>query len=217
MKKSLYSLMLADDVVNEIDKLAYAAGTNRSNMINQILAEHVSYITPERRVRSMIDKIADILPVDTFKIMDSRSDFFFSACSPLSFKYNPTVKYTLAVFKTPSEKVGELRVSVRSSSQSLMDCFKGFFTSWQSAEFRHGGDVFWHEGQFKFSKELIYRDDSYQNNSGAGDDIASYIAYLDKAMKNYFACLSPYSAKAARQASDSVFEEYANTSGTKFR
>lgn len=217
MKKSLYSLMLADDVVNEIDKLAYASGTNRSNMINQILAEHVSYLTPERRARMMLDKIADILPVDTFRIIDSRSDFFFSVCSPLSFKYNPTVKYTLAVLKTPGKKVGELRVSVRSSSQSLMDCFKGFFLSWQGAEFRNGGDIPWNEGQFKFSKELIYRDETFGKNENTGDDVASYIAWLDKAMKNYFACLTPYSTAMARQAAESVFDEYAMQYGVRFR
>ena len=47
MKKSLYSIILSDEVVNEIDRLAYKANTNRSNMINQILAEYVSYTTPE--------------------------------------------------------------------------------------------------------------------------------------------------------------------------
>lgn len=39
MKKNVYSLVLSEDVVHEIDKLAYQRGTNRSNMVNQILAE----------------------------------------------------------------------------------------------------------------------------------------------------------------------------------
>ena len=38
MKKSMYSLMLADEVVKAVDELAAEHGTNRSNMINQILA-----------------------------------------------------------------------------------------------------------------------------------------------------------------------------------
>ena len=38
MKKSVYSLTLMDDVINAIDKLAYKSNTNRSNMINTILA-----------------------------------------------------------------------------------------------------------------------------------------------------------------------------------
>ena len=39
MKKTVYSLVLSEDVVREIDKLATRRGTNRSNMVNQILAE----------------------------------------------------------------------------------------------------------------------------------------------------------------------------------
>ena len=46
MKKTLYSLMLNEEVVNEIDRLAHKYGTNRSNLINQILAEHVNLVTP---------------------------------------------------------------------------------------------------------------------------------------------------------------------------
>ena len=38
MKKSTYSVVLSDRVVAEIDRLAYRKGTNRSSMINEILA-----------------------------------------------------------------------------------------------------------------------------------------------------------------------------------
>ena len=50
LQKSLYSLMLMDDVVREIDRLALQQNTNRSNFINQILAEYVSLMTPEKRI-----------------------------------------------------------------------------------------------------------------------------------------------------------------------
>lgn len=41
LKKTLYSLMLSDEVVREADRLAHQMGTNRSNLINQILAEYL--------------------------------------------------------------------------------------------------------------------------------------------------------------------------------
>ena len=53
MKKTLYSLMLSDEVVAEVDRLAHRLGTNRSNLINQILAEHVNLVTPERRINDV--------------------------------------------------------------------------------------------------------------------------------------------------------------------
>lgn len=48
MNKSVYSLVLADDVVEAIDRLAYSMNTSRSNLINQILAERVQLLTPEK-------------------------------------------------------------------------------------------------------------------------------------------------------------------------
>ena len=42
MKKSIYSLVLMDEVVEVVDRMAYAMHTSRSNLINQILAEHLS-------------------------------------------------------------------------------------------------------------------------------------------------------------------------------
>ena len=41
MKRNAYSLILMDDVVAAVDRLAAQQGTSRSNLINQILAEHV--------------------------------------------------------------------------------------------------------------------------------------------------------------------------------
>lgn len=48
-EENLYSLTLSDDVVREVDALAHRMGTNRSALVNQILAEYVSVPTPERR------------------------------------------------------------------------------------------------------------------------------------------------------------------------
>ena len=53
MKKTLYSLMLSEEVVREVDALAHRLGTNRSNLINQILADYVSVTTPERRINDI--------------------------------------------------------------------------------------------------------------------------------------------------------------------
>ena len=57
MKKTVYSLVLSEDVIREVDKLAYQSGTNRSNMVNQILAEYVSLITPEKRMSHLLAEV----------------------------------------------------------------------------------------------------------------------------------------------------------------
>jgi predicted transcriptional regulator len=39
MQKSMYSLMLMDRVVKAIDEMASSMNTNRSNLVNQVLAD----------------------------------------------------------------------------------------------------------------------------------------------------------------------------------
>lgn len=58
MKKSLYSLMLSDEVVREIDVAAHRLGTNRSALINRILAEYASVTTPEKRINDIFPQSA---------------------------------------------------------------------------------------------------------------------------------------------------------------
>ena len=53
MKKNMYSLMLAEEVIREVDKLAEQNNTNRSNLVNQILAEYVSLTTPEKHIQNI--------------------------------------------------------------------------------------------------------------------------------------------------------------------
>ena len=61
MKKTLYSLVLNDEVVREVDALAHRMGTNRSNLINQILAEYVNYTTPEQRINEVLYTIEQLM------------------------------------------------------------------------------------------------------------------------------------------------------------
>ena len=70
MKKSVYSLVLNDRVVEELDQLAYRQGTSRSALINRILADYVSYQTPEMRLRQVLDSAVSALDtVDALQLM----------------------------------------------------------------------------------------------------------------------------------------------------
>ena len=94
MKKSLYSLMLSDDVVAEIDSAAHRLGTNRSALINRILAEYASVVTPEKRINDIFSFIgeffggeSDIVPL----VVPNQDTMLLK--SSLKFKYRPTVRY----------------------------------------------------------------------------------------------------------------------------
>ena len=106
MSKSVYSIVLSDDVVAAVDMLALKMGTNRSNLINQILADRVSVVTPERRMRDIFDNI--------FRLMDERFIQDSTAAgtalafrSSIAYKYKPTVRYSVELLRAPEgERIG---------------------------------------------------------------------------------------------------------------
>jgi len=62
MKKSVYSIVLMNDVVAAVDELASRQGTSRSNLINQILAQHVCCTTPEMHMQSVFAAMKQCFP-----------------------------------------------------------------------------------------------------------------------------------------------------------
>ena len=102
MKRSTYSLILMDDVVAAIDRLAAQQGTSRSNLINQILAEHVSCVTPEQQMRQIFACLTQQMN-SAFRIQEQGSDAisfqFLVLCStstvrPSATAWNCIVKCT---------------------------------------------------------------------------------------------------------------------------
>ena len=120
MKKSVYSLVLSDDVIAAVDRAAYQNGLSRSAMINRILAQAVSYTTPEQRMSEIFSQVERLLNGEVFQSLSQPSDSMMSLRSALAYKYNPNVRYSVELYPDrPGE--GELRVSpwVRLSCRSL--------------------------------------------------------------------------------------------------
>ena len=47
VSKSVYSLVLSDDVVAAVDRAAYGLGPSRSKLLIELLADFVSFLTPD--------------------------------------------------------------------------------------------------------------------------------------------------------------------------
>ena len=128
MSRSVYSLVLSDDVIRAVDRAAYAMNTSRSNLINQILAEYVSYTTPEKRMKDIFDSLTTLIGRnEPFLIQSQGSDAMLNIRSPLQVKYNPTIKYTVELFRDRESNVGELRMMTRTQSGALLDSLEEFF------------------------------------------------------------------------------------------
>ncbi len=200
MKKSVYSLVLSDNVIAEIDRAAYSMNTSRSNLINQILADYVSYVTPEKRMKEIFERVENMLgSMDSFQLMLQPSDTMISLRSALAYKYNPTVKYSVELYKNKEgledSVFGELRVSLRTQSTKLILYIIQFFKLWAKIEEAYIGrtDFVIEDGRYLRKLHILPRNStqgsSVPDNQVLGEIIANYIQVLDDSMKAYFSML----------------------------
>lgn len=135
MKKTLYSLMLDDAVVREIDKQAHLRGTNRSALVNQILAEYADMVTPERRIQDIFRQIGEILDADRELVpYVAPNALTMSMKSSLQYRYRPTVKYSVELYRERGRALGELSVVFRTQSEELLEAMSRFFRLWKQIE-----------------------------------------------------------------------------------
>ena len=192
MNKSVYSLVLMDDVVEQIDRVVYEMNTSRSNMINQILAEYVSYMTPEKRMREIFSAVEQQLAGgSTFQVLLQPSDTMFSLRSALAYKYNPTVRYSVELYRNAKPLLGELRVSLRSQNSTLLLYLLQFFKLWVRVEESFLGRTESTVEDGRFIRKLVLRSEGAEpDNETVGEAIAAYIDLFDRALKAFFANLS---------------------------
>lgn len=205
MERNVYSLVLAPEVVAQVDKLAYEKNTSRSNLINQILAEYFAFPTPEMRMKSIFDSVEQMMAeLESFQVQFQPSDAMISIRSALRYRYNPTIRYVLELYRDCDPAVGQLRVSARTQSSSLIQVLTEFFRFWAKLEVRLIGSYFPEEMQFfqiengKFTREfLMPAAEEMQSNEGIANAIGDYIQLFDVSLKQYFANLDDPETAAA--------------------
>ena len=190
MNKSVYSLVLSDEIVQEIDRMAYEMGQSRSAMINQVLADYVRYTTPEKRMREVFSAIEQMLLGSVFEPQLQPSESMVSLRSALDYKYNPSVRYSVELYKNARPLLGELRVSVRSQNSTLVLAMLQFFKLWTRIETAYIGRVECAMEDGRYLRKLRLSDDKDPGNEQIGEGIAAYIRLLDSALKHYFEFLN---------------------------
>ena len=207
MNKSVYSLVLMDDVVQEIDRLAYENGSSRSAMINEILADYVSYITPEKRMREIFSQVERLLTAGSnFQVLLQPSDSMFSLRSALAYKYTPTVRYSVELSRRIAPAIGELRVSVRSQNSTLRLYMLQFFKLWSKIEQSMVGRVDCAMADDKYVRRLMPGDGRELDNEALGSAIAAYIRLFDTALQLFFHLLDQPETAIVRM--ESLYGDY---------
>ena len=208
MSKSVYSLVLSDEVIREVDLEAYRHGVSRSNMINQILAEAVSYVTPEKRMREIFSQVERLLTDGgIFQTLLQPSDSMMSLRSSLAYKYNPNVRYSVELYPG-SEGEGELRVSLRSQSSALILYMGQFFRLWTQIEQSYLGATEAAAQDGRYARRIHLPSGVDDREQGAV--LAAYIRAMNTAMMGFFRNLDdPRKAEAlVRQSCEDYLRKY---------
>jgi metal-responsive CopG/Arc/MetJ family transcriptional regulator len=198
LKRSVYSLVLNEDVIEAIDKMAYSLGTSRSNLINQILAEKVSLVTPEKRMDSIFGQIKELMFEDCYQIQERQSDSLMCIRSSVKYKYRPTVKYSVELFRNTNDGIGRLKVNFRTQNQMLLQLIDNFFHLWANLETtRLKKDITYSIEVGKYTR--VFKN---TNTNDVGVAISDYIHIFDIALKQYFR--SPNDIELVRN----IYQEY---------
>ena len=193
MKKNLYSLMLSEDVVREVDALAHRMGTNRSALVNQILADYVSVPTPERRISDIFRAIEELVsPSRELVPFVAPNSPTMSLKSSLAYKYRPTVKYEVDLNSGGETTMGELSVIFRTQSAELIAALSEFFRLWVRIEDRClapllGSSIACSLFDGRFVRPLALprgRACTAEDIAGA---ISAYVQLFDRLLKAYLA------------------------------
>lgn len=192
MKKSMYSLMLADEVVKAVDAMAAEQGTNRSNMINQILAEHLSLTTPEKHVGQIFDVIGNLMGGrGDYRMYSEPNNLTMSIKSVLRYHYRPTIRYEVEMQRSFTTTMGQLKILFRTTSSELLLELTRFYKLWIQLEgiYLHGyfGDNPPRYGMEpgRFTRTFaIYGEGAYSDDE-IGDAIGNYVATFDEILKGY--------------------------------
>lgn len=191
MKRSVYSLVLMDEVVNEVDRLAGDMNTSRSNLINSILADYVSLVTPEQHMHNIFGELERMIrTAEHLQLCNGSSDCIRILKSSLSYKYRPAIKYHVEFFRSKQPAGGLLRVVLRTQSKELLDALDYFFKAWSELEQRYNLPYTNYKIEpGRYSREFALKGMNAGYESNAAQALLEYIEAFDYALKHYFKAL----------------------------
>lgn len=190
MGKSVYSLILMDEIIEKVDEAAHQMGTSRSGLINQVLADYVSYTTPEKEIEEIFSSLENMFSgLNTFQIMANPSPYLMTLTSSLRYKYRPTIKYGVELYDNTDYSFGELKVSLRTTNMKLIRDMNDFFRFYASLEEKYVKGILGNSLNYKIEQKKFTRQFSLPKNESGNVDlgvlIGEYIQVFDSVLKVY--------------------------------
>ena len=122
------------------ENLLWALGGRNEETYRDTLSliSPINYVTPERRINDILSAIEQLMqPSRELVPFFAPNSYSMSLKSSLEFKYRPTVKYEVELYKGAGEDIGALSVLFRTQSQPLISGMTEFFRLWVRIESVH--------------------------------------------------------------------------------
>lgn len=185
--KSVYSVILRDELVKELDAVAYRNGVSRSVMLNKILADYLCVETPDTFMENVFTQMEALFSeISGMHYVNQASSSMAAVTSALEYRYNPKVKYSVELF--PAGDLGQLKVSLRSQNPVLIALLEDFYNFFVNLERKYLGDRTVYYADNKFIRVL--RRPEHATADQIGDEIAKYVKTFDSYMRRYTASFS---------------------------
>lgn len=194
MSKSVYSLLLNDEVVYLVDKMANINGLSRSSMIEKILADAVRYETPEIRANVIFSEIEKLLSANsTMRYLEQPSNYMASIMSALQYRYNPAIRYSVELFPHSSH-LGQLKVTLRTQNPILIEHMSDFYTLYSVLEKKYYNENARHlfDG-VKFTRLFTFPTQTVSTKELA-EHLTRFVKDFDELLSIYFSNLQSVNA-----------------------
>lgn len=198
MNKNIYSIVLFDELVEALDQLAYKKSINRSQLINELLAEQLGLLTPNKKIRILLERLKEQLnEMKYFRVKSKENQLELGTF--IKYKYNPAIKYHIELCSKGQNKHILLKVSSRTTSSELIQKLNHFFEIISEIDIKRFQEIYGITINNKISDNTNYKfirqfmpNTPFDNLEvdNLSTYVYLYIKMIDTSLKYYFSHLN---------------------------
>jgi hypothetical protein len=204
--------MLFDEIVEKIDQMAYVKNTNRSQLINDLLAEKIGLVTPEQKIQEILEQLDENFS-DTLSVSQINKNTSIQFGKSLKYKYRPKVRYSYEFINNSKGKYAVLKISSRTKSEDLIDHFDIFFeliTEIEHNQNRILVDQVKTITNHKFIREFKEEGELSKDTKIVADNLTRYLKMIDQAMNVYFSNIEGVDNRELIILLEGIYGDYYN-------
>ncbi|GKX31063.1 hypothetical protein SH1V18_35430 [Vallitalea longa] len=196
MKKSIYSIVLFDEIVEAIDRLSYIKNTNRSQLINDMLAEKLGLLTPQQKVTNIINRISALVETDSIQVKSKNDYGSLQFGTFIKYKYRPSIRYSFEFYVgNNEERYAVLKINSRSKSEELNEHLERFFKGICYIDKKRFPQIYQREiinktytnSNNRFSREFLRGIPlEKMDDEAIAEYLSCYLLMIDDSMNYYF-------------------------------